>query len=152
MARIFKSRGDQWERDPAGYSERQQRHPEHDVSLHGDGVAEAHPGFVKHENGDGAEAQRIGEGRENSRAVVAVGMFARRRPLCPSRGEPGDNQRGDVGQIVNRIAHEGDGMTDIARGEFHDHESERGHHGHAENARQMSGGKVRMGVVVRMRM
>ena len=66
-------------------------------------------------------------------------MGGRKRP---ARGKPGNDQRGNVGKVVNGVAHKRDRMPRIASRKLRDHQNKRANNRRTQNARGTPGQAV----------
>ena len=62
------------------------------------------------------------------------GVLARWGLFRPAHGEPGNEDCGNVGEVMDSVADESDRMAYVASGEFDGNESEGDNNGRAENA------------------
>jgi len=90
------------------------------------------------EDRESGERPRVDEARENPRALVAVRFFRRRRPPLQPDGEKRDEQREAVGQVVERVAGEREGVAEDADGQFGDDEYDCGNRCDDKLARDLS--------------
>jgi hypothetical protein len=60
------------------------------------------------------QQNRIGEGGQDSGALITIGAFVVRGPRGPVQSDPRYEQRGDVGKIVERVADQRNGVAHIA--------------------------------------
>src|SRR4029077_8093118 len=104
-------------------------------------------GFDHDKKCDEGEQHRIDECGEDPGAVVTVGFLVCRRARGPARGEPGDDERGNVGEIVSRVADQRDGMRGIAGDDLDRDERKRGGDGGASTTRHaLADGEMRVAV------
>ena len=61
--------------------------------------------------------------------MIAVGFFRRGRTFGPAHGKPGNDQRWNVGKVMNGIADERDRVACVARDQFGCDKDERRNHG-----------------------
>ena len=111
----------QSKRDAAIHGQRSERNPDHQVIAHCLRVAQASVGLVKQEQRHQLQQDGVGERRQNTRAVVAVGLLGIRRALGPAQRKPGNHQRGHIGEVMNGVAHQGDRVAQVTAHQFGDH-------------------------------
>ena len=72
------------------------------------------------EKRQGHEQQQngVGEGRKNAGAAIAEGSLGIGGALRPMRRNPGDQDGGNIGKIMNRVAEQSNGMTQITTQKF----------------------------------
>ena len=75
---------------------------------------------------------------------------ARRGALGEARGEPGDEEHGHVGEVVNSVTDQRDGMAERAAEDFKRDQSQRGGDCADEEAAAHAGGIVGVAVAVRV--
>lgn len=114
-------------------------HPGFD-NLHG--RAEALDGFVAEPEGEKDEEKGVGEGGQDAGAMIAVGFFGVGGAVGPAHGQPRDAEGGNVGEVVDGVVEEGDGMAEDAAEDFRDDQAEGGDHGPAQNGGPESGVRV----------
>ena len=124
----------------------QRRNPHHQACLHVNRMAQAPYRFVNQEHRREREQHRVHKCGENSRAVVAVGLLGRRRPQGPARGKPGNDQGGNIGEVMNGIADQGYRMSGIAGRKLREHQNKRANNRRTQNARGTAG----QAMIVRM--
>ncbi len=75
----------------------------HPALDHRDRMSKPLPGLVgenqRHEN----QQERVGERRQDAGAVIAVSPVGIGGAAGPAQSNPGNRQRGDVGEIVDRV-------------------------------------------------
>ncbi len=123
------------QRDAAVYGQRKQRDPQHQAGLHlpPDGRRRMTDSPIS-TSAASVKDDGVHERGENSRAMIAECFLRCGRAQRPAYGQPGDDQRGDVGEIVNRVADEGDRFTGVPGGELHDDQEQRGQDGCGQDA------------------
>jgi hypothetical protein len=133
--------------DPAIHNQGEQRDPQHHSHVHRDRISQARIGFVEDVEGDDSEEQRIHERRQNSRAMIAVGFFARGRTLRQAHREPGNYERGNVGEVVDRIAHQGNRMAQVAADQFGKNKAQSRDDGNGQQRGELAGDNMAVGGV-----
>ena len=119
---------DQSQRDAAVHDQRGERDGNHPALAHGDRMAKAIERFVEQAERDEHEQDAVDERGERARAAIAVGALRIGGSLRPQHGEPGNQQRRNVGKFMNGVAEQRDGMPEVAAGEFRRDQCEgRGH-------------------------
>ena len=115
----------QRERDAAVDHQRENRDPQHQPGLHFHGIAQAQHRFVDQPERNQRQQHSVDERRQDSGAVVAVGLLRRGRLGGPAHGQPGKHQRGNVGEVVHSVADQGDRVARVTGEEFDGDQSER---------------------------
>ncbi len=113
------------DRDAAIDRERKHRNPEHQARPDFDGIAKPRHGFVEQEDRDEFKQHRVNECREYTGAMISVRFLRCGRAQRHAHADPGNDQRGNIGEIVNGIADEGDRMAQVAGDELHGNQHER---------------------------
>jgi len=67
--------------------------------------------------------------------VIPIGFFRGRRAFGPAHRQPGNDQRWNVGEVMNGIADERDRVACVAGDQFGCDQDERRYHRDAQNAR-----------------
>ena len=68
---------------------------------------------------------------------------------CPPGGKPRNHKRRDIGEVMNRVAYEGNGMSRITRYKFRCYQNPGSDNGYAQNAGRGPTQAMIMGVPVR---
>ena len=113
---------DQGERNPAIDRQRQQRDADHPAFVDGDGMKEAFERLIEKAQRHQDQQNGVGERGQNSGALIAIGALMIRGTRGPVQGDPGNQQRGNVGEIMERVADQGDGMAHVAAQQFGDNQ------------------------------
>src|SRR5579864_4024870 len=108
------------ERDPAVDDQGQHRDPDHPVFVDGDGMKETFERFIEKTERDQDQQNCVGKRGQNAGALIAVGTFVVRGPYGPVQSDPGNQQSGNVGQIVECVANQGNGVAQVAAQKFRD--------------------------------
>jgi hypothetical protein len=112
-------------------------------------MLEAPNGLIGDDHHDQDQGHRVAQAGQDAGPVVAVGVAGVGRPLGLHAGEPGQAERGDVGQHVAGIGEQGQGVReDAARqldGEDDRREQEGGAQPRARHAMVVVGFSIRMG-------
>ena len=91
-------------------------------------MAEAFERLIEKAERNQNQQDGVGECGQNAGALVAVSAFVVGRTRGPVQGNPGNQQRGNVGKIVEGVADQGDGMAQIAAQKLGDNQQQgRGH-------------------------
>ena len=145
---------DQGERNPAIDGQGQQRDADHPAFVDGDGMKEAFERLIEKTQRHQDQQNCVGKCGQNSGALIAIGAFVVRGPRGPVQSDPGNQQRGNVGQIVERVADQGDGMAQVAAQKLGDYQQKGCGHRAGKHPAGHFLGRVRMAgsVIVAMRM
>ena len=90
------------------HEQAEDRHHHHDAA--GDRLRRRQPliGLVNDPRGDDEEREAVDEGDQHLEAVEAVGAYPVRRTPRQTEAEPGERQRGEVGEHVACVGEEGE--------------------------------------------
>ena len=132
------------ERNPAVDGQSQQRDADHPAFVDGDGMKESFERLIEKTKRNEDQQNCIRKCGQNAGALIAISAFVVRGPRGPVQGDPGNQQRGNVGQIVERVADQGNGMAQVAAQKFGDNQQKCGGHCAGKHPAGHFLGRVRM--------
>jgi hypothetical protein len=132
----------QQQRDAPVYGQGHHRKANHPLLVHRNGIEQPLPRLPEQAGGYHQQQNGIGEGRQNSRAAIAESSLGIGGTGGPAQGEPRDNNGGNVGEIMDGVAGQSDGMAEIGSGKLRNHQGDRRQEGPGQN--RCGGPAVRM--------
>ena len=81
--------------------------PEHQTAQHGRGLAQAMPGFHHNPDSDDKQGQSVHKRGQHRYAVESIGAACVSRTSKKTDCNPGQNQRGRIGQHVTGVSKQG---------------------------------------------